>query len=143
MRRCRHDEIRRVVERVRALLTRPRATERQVLGDADGPSDLAFDAEDPVDHVRDTGPKRVVAEFRGGISAGVKRGSAGDERDFDRARSCHLPFAWTRRVCVSVSAASPFDISKVFEEVINEIAQKHSAIATLLASRERRVAIRY
>src|SRR5262249_35120993 len=56
VRRCRHDEIRRVVERVRALLTRRRATERQVLGDADGPGDLAFDVEDPFDRVRDTGP---------------------------------------------------------------------------------------
>src|SRR5258705_8202254 len=89
--RRRDDEIRRVVKRVGALLIRRRSAERQVLRDADGPGDLAFDTEDPVDCVGDAGPERVVAEVRRSIGAGVKRGSAGDERDFDRARSwCHL-----------------------------------------------------
>src|SRR5258705_767525 len=87
VRRRRHDNIRRVVERVRALPIRRRAAERQVLADADCPGDLAFDAYNPVDRVVDAGPERVVTELWGGIGAGVKHGSPGDERDFDRARS--------------------------------------------------------
>jgi len=80
----------------------------------------------------------MSADQKGNTSADIRsRKLAQDEQNAARA------IEWTRAVCVSVSAASPSDISRVFEKVIDEIAQKRSAIATLLASRERRVAIRY
>ena len=58
----------------------------------------------------------MAADQKGNTDADIRsRKLAQDEQNAERA------IAWTRAVCVSVSAASPSDIFGVFDKVIGDI----------------------
>jgi len=79
----------------------------------------------------------MAADQKGNTDADIRsRTLAEDEQNAARA------IAWTRAVCVLVSAASPSDISGAFDKVIDELC-KALAITTFLDSRERHVATTY